>query len=480
VLCAACMIAFANQLRTYWTDVPVPSITAYANVWNGDPGIGLGTLFHARYVVPLLILGLAIFVSAGAVSNVQASPTISLDNTNGIPGTLVTVTLSGYDSSDTSCTIAGALVSDATSCSLSGGSGTMTFIVKQYTPAGAYVITITGNPKGDSAQVSFQVNGFSFSLNPTSGPVGTEVSFTTTEGTSLPTNDTSCSVSSQPAGAVTTSACVVSNGSASGTFIVGQVSPGDYVIEVTACTGNVGCAPSAGDFAQQTFTVTGGPTITLNPTSGGLGADISVSGTGFKLSDQACSITSPSSPNVVQNAGCAVTSGTEDVHGSFIVGSVSAGQYVIEVTGCQGNTPCAPSQGDFAQEVLTVVSTTTPSIALNGVYNVPGTTIQVSGSGFSLSDTTCSLSGSPVSSSSCSISGGTLSGYFVVANIPTGSYTITATGSTGDSASTTFSVAPQTAPAVPGFPVEATLLGLIIGTAIVVTARRRRKDSYRS
>jgi hypothetical protein len=425
-----------------------------------------------------------IFLSAGGVSNVRASPTISLDNTNGIPGTLVTVTLSGYDSSDSSCTIVGAPVSDPTSCSLSGGSGTLTFIVKQYTPAGAYVITITGNQKGDSAQVSFQVNGFSFSLNPASGPVGTEVSFTTVEGTSFPTNDTSCSISSQSSGAVTIPACIVSNGSASGTFIVGQVSPGDYVIEVTACTGNVGCAPSAGDFSQQTFTVTGGPTITLNPTSGGLGADISVSGTGFKLSDQTCSITSPSNPSVVQNAGCAVTSGTEDIHGSFIVGNVLAGQYVIEVTGCQGNTPCAPSQGDFAQEVLTVVTTTTPTIALNGVYNVPGTTIQVSGTGFSSSDTTCSLSGSPVSSSSCSISAGTLSGYFVVANVATGSYTITATGSTGDSASTNFSVAPQSTPyqytypyAVPGFPVEAILLGLIIGTAMVVAARRRWKDN---
>jgi hypothetical protein len=467
------MIEFASPLLRHSTDCQVLCIVAYPNVFGG-PGIELGIPSHARYVIPLLILGIAIFVSAGAVSNVQASPSISLDNANGIPGTLVTVTLSGYDSSDTSCTIVGSPVSHPTSCSLSGGSGTLTFIVKQYLAAGTYIITVTGNPKSDSAQVSFQVNGLSFSLNPTSGSVGTDVSFTMTN---VPTNDTSCSVSSQPAGAVTIPACVVSNGSGSGTLIVGQVSAGDYVIEVTACTGNVGCVPSAGDFAQKVFTVTGGPTITLSPTSGGPGADITVSGKGFALSDQSCSITSPSNPNVVLNSGCSVTSATENVHGSFIVGNVLAGQYVIEVTGCQGNTPCSPSQGDFAQEVLTAVTTSTPSIALNAVSAVPGTTIQVSGSGFSLSDKTCTVSGSVVGSANCSISGGTLSGSFVVANVATGSYTVTAAGSIGDSASATFNVAPQTAPAIPGFPIEAILLGLLLGTCMTIFFRPKTRTS---
>ena len=121
---------------------------------------------------------MVILVSTGAVSNVQATPSVSFDPSSGIPGTLVTVTLSGYDSSDTSCTISGTPVYNPTPCSLSGGSGTLTFTVKQYTAAGSYIITVTGNPKGDSIQTSFQVNGLSFSLNPTSGSVGNEVNFT--------------------------------------------------------------------------------------------------------------------------------------------------------------------------------------------------------------------------------------------------------------------------------------------------------------
>jgi hypothetical protein len=358
-----------------------------------------------------------------------------------------------------------------TSCSLSGGSGTLTFTVRQYTAAGTYVITVTGNPKGDSAQSSFQVNALSFSLNPTSGPIGTEVSFTLGN---VPTNDTSCSLSSPSTGVVTVSACVVSNGSGSGTFVVGNVTPGDYVIEVTACTGNNGCAASTGDYAQQEFTVIVGPTITLNPTAGLPGAHVAISGTGFKFSDQSCSISSPTNPTAVQNAGCAIASGTETIQGSFIVGNVPAGQYVIEVTGCPGNNGCSPSQGDFAQAVFQDQEPPTPTITLSPSGAAIGESVQVSGSGFSLSDTSCSLSGSAVGSAICSVSGGVLTGSFVVQNVPAGYSTVTAQGnSIGDSASANIYVAPATAPAVPGFPLEAIVLGLFSGVVAVALLRRK-------
>ena len=292
--------------------------------------------------------------------------------------------------------------------------------------------------------------------------------------TNVPTNDTTCSLSSQPSGVVTLSGCVVSNGSGSGTFVVGQVSTGDYVIEVTACTGNNGCSPSAGDFAQQVFTVNAGPTITLNPSGGLPGADVAVSGTGFKLSDQSCSISSPTNPTVVQNSGCAITSGTETIQGSFVVGNVPAGQYVIEVTGCSGNNGCPPSQGDFAQAVFQNQQPPTPAITISPTGAAVGETVQVSGTGFSLSDTLCTVSGGAVSNGICSISGGTLTGSFVVQNVGAGYYTITAQGSTGDSAAANLDVAPTSAPAVPGFPVEAILAGLFLGLVAVAFLRRRR------
>jgi hypothetical protein len=86
------------------------------------------------------------------------------------------------------------------------------------------------------------------------------------------------------------------------------------------------------------------------------------------------------------------------------------------------------------------VSLTHPTILLNPSSAGSGTTVLVSGSVFSLSDSTCSLSGTAAGDSDCSISGGMLSGSFVVGNVASGSYMITATGSSGDSASTTLSV----------------------------------------
>jgi len=79
----------------------------------------------------------------------------------------------------------------------------------------------------------------------------------------------------------------------------------------------------------------------------------------------------------------------------------------------------------------------------------PSPQVQVYGSGFSESDTSCTLSGLPVSTlSSCSITpnptyGGVVTASFNVANVPAGSYTITVTGSpTNDFSSASFTVLP--------------------------------------
>lgn len=121
----------------------------------------------------------------------------------------------------------------------------------------------------------------------------------------------------------------------------------------------------------------------------------------------------------------------------------------------------------------TIFTTAVISITVNPSTASTGASVQVSGSGFSLSDSSCSLSSVAVESPYCSVSGGTLSGTFEVANVATGFYTITAIGSTGDSASTTFGVAPSITPAIPGFPIEAILPGVLLGIVIVAIFRRR-------
>jgi hypothetical protein len=96
--------------------------------------------------------------------------------------------------------------------------------------------------------------------------------------------------------------------------------------------------------------------------------------------------------------------------------------------------------------IMTSSTTTTsavnrPSITLNPISGPVGSTVSVTGSGFSSGDSTCSLSGNSVGASYCSISGGTVTASFAVANVVVGSYSVAVTGSpAGDSAFAIFTV----------------------------------------
>ncbi len=405
-------------------------------------------LRRIKYLVTLLLI-LSAFAATIAQSNiftpVQSAPTVTPSPTHARPGTLITVTLSGFSGSDTSCTASGTPVSNPSSCSLSGGAGTFTFTVASV-GAGTYTITVTGNPTSDSGQASFNVDNFGLVLTPTSGPSGTDVKFTIT---GVPTTDTSCSVSSPTNPSVVTSAaCVVSNGSGNGTFIAGPVPPDNYVIEITACTGNNGCAPSVGDFAQQEFTVTTGPRIILTPPAGQTGLHVQVNGTGFSPADQSCTISAVGldanghSPLLAGSAACVIHAGSGVVNGSFTVGNVLPGQYVIEVTGCGGNNGCFPSAGDFAQALLNVVSG--PVIGLKPSTGQPGAHILVNGTGFLPTDTSCTVSAvgldsnghSPLlaGTAACGIKvgSGAVNGSFSIGNVLPGQYVIEITGCLGN------------------------------------------------
>ncbi len=184
--------------------------------------------------------------------------------------------------------------------------------------------------------------------------------------------------------------------------------------------------------------------LDLGPSRGPAGIEVEIAGqatTNVTNLDQSCTIFSPSNPAIVTAAACVVNgdgSTSGNFTGSFTVGTVPLGEYVIEVTACSGNNGCVPSRGDWVQTIFVVQGTPTIWTPF-GQFGVPGSTFQVFGSGFSLNDNSCSLSGEAVNSLvSCRISGGSLTALFYVANVPNGYYQLTATGNTGDSASTNF------------------------------------------
>jgi len=187
--------------------------------------------------------------------------------------------------------------------------------------------------------------------------------------------------------------------------------------------------------------------LDLSPGKGPVGIDVEITGlatTNVTNLDQSCTIFSPTNPAIITAAACVVNgdgSTSGNFTGSFTVGNVPLGEYVIEVTACAGNNGCAPSKGDWVQSIYVVQGN--PTIwTPYGLFGVPGNTMQVYGSGFALNDNSCSLSGEAVEGSaiSCRMSGGTLTALFVVAPVPNGYYELTATGNTGDSANTNVGV----------------------------------------
>ena len=139
----------------------------------------------------------------------------------------------------------------SSACVVQGGTGTPYggFTIGNVL-AGAYVIQVTGN-YGDFAQAIVQVNGGA----PQSGHghvagyhSGSRVSF---QATGMLPTDTTCLLSSPSSPYVIlpgTAACVIQAGTGVGYggFIVGNVLPGSYVIQVTG---------NQGDFAQTVLAV---------------------------------------------------------------------------------------------------------------------------------------------------------------------------------------------------------------------------------
>jgi hypothetical protein len=129
---------------------------------------------------------------------------------------------------------------------------------------------------------------------------------------------------------------VTSGGSLSGGFTVGNVMPGAYVIQASG---------NQGDFAQAIIRVEGGAEIGLSPATGPPGLDVSVQGAGFLPTDTTCNLSSPNSSGIILHgtAACVIQNGI--ANGGFLIGNVLPGEYVIQLTG---------NQGDSAQTIIAV------------------------------------------------------------------------------------------------------------------------------
>ncbi len=268
-------------------------------------------------------------------------------------------------------------------CSISGGTLTASFIAANI-GAGTYTVTASGSPGADYATANFQVltSTAFITLNPSSSSVGSVVQV---YGSGFYTSDTSCSLSGS---SIASQTCSIASGTVTASFVVANVGAGTYSVAVVASPG--------GDSALATLTITTStPTISLNPSSASVGSVVYVSGSGFSTLDTSCSLTGGPFTSYV----CSISGGS--LTATFVISTSGTGSYVVTAMGSPSN--------DYATAAFQLTAAS-PVITINPTSAQVGATVSVSGSGFSSSDSSCSLSGSPVGSSTCSISGGTLTG----------------------------------------------------------------------
>src|SRR5208282_2506965 len=184
-----------------------------------------------------------------------------------------------------------------------------------------------------------------------------------------------------------------------------------------------------GDFAQVILNVTLGPRVTLSPASAHVGIHILVNGTGFLPTDTSCSITGIGGVVLAGTVACSRQLGTTIIQGSFTVGNVLPGQYLITATG---------NGGDFGTAILNV--TLGATITLSPATGQPGIHVAVNGTGFLPTDTSCTVSspGSPAvlpGSQACvlyQVGNGNIASSFTIGNVLPGQYIIQVTGNQGD------------------------------------------------
>ena len=409
-----------------------PLISSYVCLIKPDGGMSSFTKLYVSYSTS----GEAYVVTITGSNGDHASagflattgPTITLNPTSGSGGDSIQVNGVKFSLGDTACTISTTNPSGSVnavlsySCSVSSGTVTGSFVIKTLdTPAGVYNITVTGNT-GDWGSALLTVNP-KITLTPSTARVADNVTVT---GSNLAAADKFINFYSVPIGGVNTTAGYSHGGLVSSNFTLSSGS--SFIVASNPTLGSYTITGNFTKYAQAILTITP-RTVLLSPDHGPVSAWVNVTGTGFSLSDTICTIRNgtASSP-VVTSAACTISGGT--ITGKFqVLSTATLGLHALNITGYP--------TGDRVGTSFIV----TPAVTLNPASGAPGTVVIVLGSGFSVADTSCTISSGPsglIANPTCAVAGGVMSGSFTVASGATGSYLVFVTGSSGDVGSAVF------------------------------------------
>ena len=204
------------------------------------------------------------------------------------------------------------------------------------------------------------------------------------------------------------------NGSFVFTFLVPELEPDDYVLEVEDEDENL---------AEADFTVTGVPLnsqIEVTPTSGNVGDTITVTGTEFSPD---VAITILFNNAAVTPLAPIITGPDGTFSGSFNIPAVTAGSYTVK----------AEDTEDHSATATVTVVLTEPEMTMTPLTGSVGDTINVSGTDFKADTSISILYGSVAITLAVPITtgpDGSFTGSFNVPQVAGGSYTVTVTDGT--------------------------------------------------
>jgi len=320
---------------------------------------GLMTLFLILSITAILGIALPVF----------AAGTLSMSPVNGPPGTIVSLTGSGFSSSASSVTVRFGTVSPFSSIvvqdSVSGGNFATDFEVPNF-PRGTYTITAQTNVNGDSSTASFMITPV-IVLSVSTGKVGDKILI---DGAGFQANSSvTCYFDS--------TAIDSENTDFYGAF---------YDFEVTipeAARGNhtIRVADTIGFSPGVTFNVT--PQIMVNPASSAVGSQITVSGNGFAASSQLTF--------TLDGVGFG-TSVSTNAKGtlpptSLTVPGIAAGVHTLKVTDGAGNFATATLETRNTLTINPTSGTIGTSVLVTGKGYLPNTRITITYAGLQIATT---------------------------------------------------------------------------------------------
>ncbi|MGB6463925.1 MAG: Ig-like domain repeat protein [Nitrosotalea sp.] len=297
---------------------------------------------------------------------------------------------------------------------------------------GVHTITAAGLISGDvpdkTYTSSFLVtssSGFIF-LSENSGSSGSIVNII---GQKFDSTDTSVKLFFGSSDITPPSGCPVSSGSFSCNVVIPPVT--GTVSGNIAAVGNV-----LGDSASNFFTAFPAATISTSPSSGPLGTEITITGSGFVSGVSHVSIFLQQSAFFFPyGTNCSVSDGSINGKCSIsipISSGLSPGPYTLIAQG---------DQGDGGSTTFNV--SPSPTFSFSPISGLPGSSATVTGSDFESSDTSVVLSlGSTnvTSSSGCPVAGGAFSCIITIPEISQGFQVFTAIGNAGDGSELPFQV----------------------------------------